>query len=381
MERPRTPPAPLAPLDTTVQRDLEGGWVNIVAPAASTPTMLPGRPAALPELDSLESLESFAGMPDETARLIFGLQAEAMRAGQAADDALVTALQLLLASILSARTGGPHIAFNVVNSEPPAPGRPDLDNVMYDQRTAVACEALAAAEALHPAPVNWQGTMNDLRSRLNDMRQGRAPTPPQLLERRLGDTELNNASRALFGAHRNRDRTAPLCTNPVFWSRDREVGIAEVIARVHALITAYVHPSGEPTLTARDQGLMWEVLWLSFARCIDVEDDEAAVSELTDAALRQMAFRVCPVGVVERSLAPLPGYFSEVRLDTLTQDATEPRVIISPGQLVTEFVTELDRQERRQGHRASAQDFEDCYARGVARAAVLYGADAATRER
>jgi hypothetical protein len=368
------------PLRVTTRRDHDTDWVNILASPTDTPTTPQGRPLRTPD-DAPLDVHNLLEMPDDYARLILGLQAQAMRAGASPQDGLLTALELIAVAVVSERMGGPRVVFQIVDLEPPAPGQVDRENVMYRERIEATHAALELIGRLCPGPFDWKKELEAAKQELEDMCAGDRPMPSRLGVRRLGETELHNAWRVLCAARGEGDRSAPLLDNPRFVVDGDAVYLGEALAKVRVLIRWYVHPSGDVALTERDRGIMEELYWLSLARCIDIdEEDPRFEAATTDEALRALSFRVCETGLAERIPAPLPGFYPDIRLDVRPQESAcngaapaDAEVIISPRQLVTEFVTELDRKLKRKGREGRPSDFETCLTRGLARAATLYG--------
>jgi hypothetical protein len=192
----------------------------------------------------------------------------------------------------------------------------DPENVMNESRISLAAQSIKLLSEKLTLP-STATALDSLSAHLRALGQSALfDLEAQTLLRRRGShgaTELENALRTLEGQWVEGDLSPSLRSNEQFTAQDVTFGMGDLCAWVVAGIEQY--RDQDPVKERQAKANMTHSLVLALAHCI--EDD---------------GHRVCGVGVSQRLLGVLQGYYDEVRIDPVT-----------PGMLLCELGAELER--------------------------------------
>lgn len=278
--------------------------------------------------------------------------------------------------------------------EPPLPRgagvRQDRESVMDEGRRKATQKAIKAVRARFQDKVyNAVDLLTHLTKQLDGMHNGTLPVAPALRKMRLGVSELFNARRAVLGTLEEADRSRPIMDNQPFALADADdaIGAWDLVTLVWTAIHHYEakpgldadgKPIDVPVKTKADIADMEDRLYAAFAENIEVDCSEERFPDESDDAYRlrmqAQSFRACPVGVAERLICVLEGYYDEVR--NVTMRPTKPGKEEMPRCTVAELLTEFCRELRvRYGDEPAPAKVEKTFRRALRRAHLLWGAD------
>lgn len=170
----------------------------------------------------------------------------------------------------------------------------DEENVMRHERIDASRYAVAYLRANMPKP-KPKKSLSQFEAYLDTLTP-QGPKPPTA-------TDLKNTVRTLRGKWCHGDLGMAIKDNETLVMADDRVGIADLFTWVWQAIALHMPQSDDAQEQAQDQANMRHSLVLSLAQCIEADDH-----------------RVCAVGISQRLLQVLQGYYP-IHLDVITPQA------------------------------------------------------------